>query len=68
MNQKQAKLCRLLVRLDGQDWREAVEQPKKPVFDFRTGAITFSGQVVLEPSCGRAQYQQLKRDYVRSSH
>lgn len=78
MNEKHAKRCRAITRWEcGKDWREAVEEPKKEVigmrwdpkhFVFAIPYVEFSGQRVLHPECGRAQYKQVKRDYERSPY
>lgn len=81
MNQKKAKsIRRTMKRVFGFDPSQVKTMPKKAVIGERGGTfniitrkmesavpwVVFSGVHRLDPSCGRAGYQRLKRE-VKSS-
>lgn len=79
MNLKHAKAIRAYVRLAGNI--DAEYEPLKPMLgwqvlkelDLKTGQpktkqyVEFSGQVKLNPTCGRSHYKQLKKTGIRRS-
>ena len=65
MSAKQFKSMRKAVRSIGKHPREVVIKPLVPVYirgvQFLSPGASFSGQRVIEPSCGRGLYHNLKK-------
>ena len=59
MNSKKAKELRRSLRKGGVDWQEAKHMQK--MYKDKDGVEKRHPTVFLDPKCGRAIYQQLKR-------
>ena len=59
MNAKKAKELRRSLRKGGVDWQEAKHMQK--MYKDKDGVEKRHPTIFLDPKCGRAIYQQLKR-------